>query len=92
MNSIKISVLAFIIALVSASSWGLSAEDEASIKKSIRAYTCAWNERRMDDFSKAFTEHASFINVFGELFIGREAIQYRYIPMQKNTLVSQEKK
>jgi uncharacterized protein (TIGR02246 family) len=84
MNSIKTSVLAFFLALVSASSWALSQEDDASIKKSIAAYTSAWNERHMNDFSNAFAENASFIDVFGELFVGREAIRNRHLKMHEN--------
>lgn len=85
MNSMKTSFLALFLALISASSWALSREDDASIKKSIKDYTSAWNDRRMDDFSKAFTENASFINVFGQLFVGREAIKNRHIHMHENS-------
>lgn len=85
MISIKTSVLAFFLALVSASSWALSPEDDAAIKKSIAAYASAWNERRMDDFGKAFTDNASFIDVFGQLFVGRGAIKNRHLKMHENS-------
>lgn len=39
----------------------------------------------MDDFARAFTENASFINGFGESFVGREKIKNRYFHMHENS-------
>jgi uncharacterized protein (TIGR02246 family) len=64
-------------------SWSLSVEDDAAIRKSIGVYTSAWNERRITDFSNAFTENTVFINV-GELFVGRAAIRARHFKIYEN--------
>lgn len=84
MISIKGSLWVSLLLSFSAVSFALSPEDKAAIEKSIAEYTEAWNERRMDDFSKAYSIDASFVNVLGELFIGRLAIQNRHLKMHEN--------
>lgn len=84
MISFKNSFWAFLFLSFSAACFALAPEDKEAIEKSIADYTQAWNERRMDDFSKAYSLDASFVNVLGGLSKGRLAIAKRHLKMHEN--------
>lgn len=64
-------------------SFALSVDDKALIEKNIAGYTEAWNRRDMKAFSEAYTKDASFINVLGETYLGRSAIENRHLKMHQ---------
>jgi uncharacterized protein (TIGR02246 family) len=65
-------VLPFVIRVPAQSS------DEAAVRQVVSGLVDAWNRHDMDAFGKLFAPDADFVNVTGDWWKGREAIQERH--------------
>ena len=52
--------------------------DEEDVRKTVEGFTQSWNAHDMEAFGKLFAADADFVNVAGDWWKGREAIQAQH--------------
>lgn len=68
------------VALITAANcFAMETADELAIQKVVENYVHAWNANGGKGFADDFTDDASFVNIFGMVFNGREEIEVRHV-------------
>ncbi|PCI94713.1 hypothetical protein COB11_03510 [Candidatus Aerophobetes bacterium] len=73
------AVYLFVLSLLFTSkAYVLETQDQGKIESIIKGYVHAWNHNKGRGFTNNFSEDASFVNIFGIDFLGKEKIQERH--------------
>jgi uncharacterized protein (TIGR02246 family) len=67
-----------LVSLPFASSLFAAPSDEQQVRQAVSAFVEAWNHHDMDAFGRLFAPDADFVNVAGDWWKGRQAIQERH--------------
>jgi uncharacterized protein (TIGR02246 family) len=70
-------LLALVALPFAASAWA-APSDEDAVRQAVSGFADAWNRHDMDAFGKLFAPDADFVNVAGDWWKGRDAIQERH--------------
>lgn len=68
-----------LLAFAASSLFSLEKAEEESIRKVVNGYVHSWNYECGRGFADGFSEDASFVNIFGMDFKGRDEIEKRHI-------------
>lgn len=60
--------------------------NQEALEKIVADYTSAWNEEACHGFGANFSENASFVNIFGKRFDGKQAIEDRHVEILQTFL------
>jgi uncharacterized protein (TIGR02246 family) len=75
---VSLSVFFAAMALPFAAGLPVGSNDEAAVRQVVTGFVDAWNHHDMDAFGKLFAPDADFVNVAGDWWKGRDAIQERH--------------
>jgi uncharacterized protein (TIGR02246 family) len=76
---LKLCLCGWLVFLSAAAGCAFTPSDEAEIIRIIDSYTHAWNQQEGRGFGDDFAADATFVNIFGTPFVGREEIEARHV-------------